>query len=105
MKLKHEKQHYAGGDKLGGGLCVLILSYTLFQYKLLSDSYSLLVLLPLSFIGLGFYIYGFKEMLKEKGYRSHFMLVLALMNLIGVIILALLPDKDHCKESSSEFIQ
>ncbi|MCM8535134.1 MAG: hypothetical protein NE334_04290 [Lentisphaeraceae bacterium] len=90
--MNNNNHSYAGGNRLGAGLCLLIISVVLFTFKVFSGYYAF-GLLPVALTGLFLYLSGFNEMLKEKGYHKPYMIALALMNIAGVVILACLPDK------------
>ena len=91
--MNNQEHNYAGGNRLGAGLCLLIISIVLYTFKVLSGYY-VLALLPVALTGLFLYVSGFREMLKDKGYHKPYMIMLALMNIAGVVILACLPDKN-----------
>ena len=93
MKEKSENQIYAGGNKLSLGVCLIISCAAFFKFQLLSSLYNYTVLLPVLLSGILLYVLGFREMLKEKGYSGLYIYLLAPMNLIGIVILAALPDK------------
>ena len=93
MKDSTKKQTYAGGNKLSFGVCLIIFCVAFFKFQLLSSVYNITVLLPIFLGGIYLYLSGFQKMLKEKGYSALYICVLAPMNLIGLIILAALPDK------------
>ncbi|MCM8533161.1 MAG: hypothetical protein NE330_18480 [Lentisphaeraceae bacterium] len=90
--MNNNNHSYAGGNRLGAGLCLLIISVVLYTFKVLSGYY-VLGLAPVALTGLYLYLSGFHEMLKEKGYHKPYMIALAFMNIAGVVILACLPDK------------
>jgi len=47
-------------------------------------------------VGMGMFIYGCMNYVKAKGYNQYWGL-LGLLNLIGLIVLAILPDKNKIK--------
>jgi|SaaInlStandDraft_1057018.scaffolds.fasta_scaffold143035_2 hypothetical protein len=93
--MSNKNNAYAGSNKLGGGLCLLIVCAVIYEFNILNEKISLVVLIPFLLIGVALYTSGFRGILKDKGYRNPLLLSLALANLAGVIILALLPDKSQ----------
>ena len=93
MKNNNEKQIYAGGNKLSLGVCLIVFCAAFFKFQLLYSVYNATILLPVFFSGVILYVLGFREMLKEKGYSGLYIYLLAPMNLVGIIILAALPDR------------